>query len=343
MVIALPDLDGVALRRRSGDPVAPPIPLLPARVDYDSVVARAGDELGAHILLGLEERRGQPVAVDFGRHPHLLVLGDNECGKTAALRTLCREIVRTHTAARAQLLIVDFRHTLLDVIESEHMGGYVSSPAALGAKLSSLVDLLQARMPAPDVSQAQLRARSWWSGPDIYVVVDDYDLVAVSSGNPLMVLLEYLPHARDLGLHLVVARRSGGAARALFEPVLASLRDLGCRALLMSGRPDEGALFGSSRPMPLPPGRASWSPVPVTSNWFKSPGAHPREPTSRGDRGGSGCHPPIVLWRRRSRGHRSVCRRAGGDRRPGSAAGRTASRRGFAVVRRPAIGGRRPP
>lgn len=276
MVIALPDLDGVALRRRSGDPVAPPIPLLPARVDYDSVVARAGDELGAHILLGLEERRGQPVAVDFGRHPHLLVLGDNECGKTAALRTLCREIVRTHTAARAQLLIVDFRHTLLDVIESEHMGGYVSSPAALGAKLSSLVDLLQARMPAPDVSQAQLRARSWWSGPDIYVVVDDYDLVAVSSGNPLMVLLEYLPHARDLGLHLVVARRSGGAARALFEPVLASLRDLGCRALLMSGRPDEGALFGSSRPMPLPPGRGilvtgagdeqlvqvAWSPPP---------------------------------------------------------------------------------
>lgn len=257
-------------------PVAPPIPLLPARVDYDSVVARAGDELGAHILLGLEERRGQPVAVDFGRHPHLLVLGDNECGKTAALRTLCREIVRTHTAARAQLLIVDFRHTLLDVIESEHMGGYVSSPAALGAKLSSLVDLLQARMPAPDVSQAQLRARSWWSGPDIYVVVDDYDLVAVSSGNPLMVLLEYLPHARDLGLHLVVARRSGGAARALFEPVLASLRDLGCRALLMSGRPDEGALFGSSRPMPLPPGRGilvtgagdeqlvqvAWSPPP---------------------------------------------------------------------------------
>ncbi len=276
MVIALPDLDGVALRRRSGDPVAPPIPLLPARVDYDSVVARAGDELGAHILLGLEERRGQPVAVDFGRHPHLLVLGDNECGKTAALRTLCREIVRTHTGARAQLLIVDFRHTLLDVIESEHMGGYVSSPAALGAKLSSLVDLLQARMPAPDVSQAQLRARSWWSGPDIYVVVDDYDLVAVSSGNPLMVLLEYLPHARDLGLHLVVARRSGGAARALFEPVLASLRDLGCRALLMSGRPDEGALFGSSRPMPLPPGRGilvtgagdeqlvqvAWSPPP---------------------------------------------------------------------------------
>ena len=75
----------------------------------------------------------------------------------------------------------------------------------------------------PDVNQAQLRARSWWSGPDIYVVVDDYDLVATSAGNPLLALLEYLPHAEDLGLHLIVARRSGGAARALFEPLLAGL------------------------------------------------------------------------------------------------------------------------
>ena len=129
------------------------------------------------------------------------------------------------------------------------------SPAALGALLPGLLDVLQRRMPPPDVSQAQLRARSWWSGPDIYVVVDDYDLVATPAGNPLTPLLEYLPYARDLGLHLVVARRSGGAERALFEPLLAGLRDLGCMALMMSGRPDEGAPFGSGRPARLPPGR----------------------------------------------------------------------------------------
>jgi S-DNA-T family DNA segregation ATPase FtsK/SpoIIIE len=254
MVIALP-IDVDVLPRRQGESGAPRIPLLPARVDHDVVVHGAGDKFGAGILLGLEERRLQPVAVDFEHHMHLLVLGDNECGKTATLRILCREIVRTKTTGQAQLLIVDFRRTLLGVVESEHLGGYAMSPAALQALLPGVLDQLRQRMPPGQVSQAQLRTRSWWSGPDIYVVADDYDLVATPTGNPLAPMLEYLPHARDLGLHLLVARRSGGAARALFDPLLAGLRDLGCMGLMMSGRPDEGALLGSVRPARLPPGR----------------------------------------------------------------------------------------
>ena len=249
MLIARPG-DGAWLPRRRGDDVvAPPIPLLPTRVDYEAVVPGDG------VLLGIDERRLRPVAVDFDRHPHLLIVGDNECGKTAALRVLCREIVRTKTAGQAQLLIVDFRRTLLGVVESEHLGGYAMSPAALGALLPDVVELLRGRMPPADVTQAQLRDRSWWSGADVYVVVDDYDLVAASAVNPLPALLEYLPHATDIGLHLVVARRSGGAARALFEPLLAGLRDLGCLGLMMSGSPDDGPLLGSIRPSALPPGR----------------------------------------------------------------------------------------
>jgi S-DNA-T family DNA segregation ATPase FtsK/SpoIIIE len=112
-------------------------------------------------------------------------------------------------------------------------------------------------MPPTNATHAELRARSWWSGPEIYVVVDDYDLVATATGNPLMPLLEYLPHARDLGLHLLVARRSAGATRAMFEPLLAGLNDFGCAALLMSGSPDEGPLLRSVRLSPLPPGRGT--------------------------------------------------------------------------------------
>ena len=271
MLIALP-IDVVS----DGESVAPPIPLLPTHVDYDDVVHRAGVELGSRILLGLEERRLRPVTVDFEQRSHLLVLGDNECGKTATLRTLCREIVRTKTAAQAQLLIVDFRRSLLGVVESEHLGGYAMSPSALDALLPDLLEVLRRRMPPSDVSQAQLRARSWWSGPDVYVLVDDYDLVSTSAGNPLAMIIEYLPYARDLGLHLVVARRSGGGERAMFEPLLTGLRDLGCLALMMSGRPDEAALFGFGRPTRLPPGRGvlisragdeqlvqvAWSPPP---------------------------------------------------------------------------------
>jgi S-DNA-T family DNA segregation ATPase FtsK/SpoIIIE len=250
MVIALP-VDVTS----DGESVAPPIPLLPTHVDHDTVVRRAGAELGARILLGLEGRRLRPVTVDFEQQSHLLVLGDNECGKTASLRTLCREIVRTKTAAQAQLLVVDFRRSLLGVVESEYLGGYAMSPAALDALRPDLLDVLRRRMPPRDVSQAQLRSRSWWSGPDIYVVIDDYDLVATPAGNPLAAVLEYLPHARDLGLHLLVARRSGGAGRAMFESLLAGLRDFGCMTLMMSGCADEGALFGSGRPVRLPPGR----------------------------------------------------------------------------------------
>jgi S-DNA-T family DNA segregation ATPase FtsK/SpoIIIE len=271
MVIAMP-VDAIS----DGESVAPPIPLLPAHVDHDTVVQRADVELDARIVLGLEERRLRPVTVDFGQQPHVLVLGDNECGKTASLRILCREIVRTKTAAQAQLLIVDFRRSLLGVVESEHLGGYAMSPAALDALWPDLLDVLRGRMPPFDVSQAQLRSRSRWSGPDIYILIDDYDLVATPAGNPLAGLLEYLPHARDLGLHLLVARRSGGAGRAMFEPLLAGLRDFGCMTLMMSGCTDEGAPFGSGRPVRLPPGRGvftsrvgdeqlvqvAWSPPP---------------------------------------------------------------------------------
>lgn len=246
MMIALPltHIDG-------GDAVAPPIPLLPERVERDTVVDRAGDR----ILLGIDERRLQPVTCDFDRQGHLLVLGDNGCGKTATLRTLCREIVRTKTAAQARVVIVDFRRSLLGVVESEHLGGYAVSPGALRALLPDLLDLLRSRMPAPDATQAQLRTGSWWSGPDIYVVVDDYELVTAPAGNPLSPLTEYLPYAADLGLHLVLARRSGGAERALFEPLLAGLHDLGCMTLAMSGSAGDDVPFGRRRPARLPPGR----------------------------------------------------------------------------------------
>ena len=80
-------------------------------------------------------------------------------------------------------------------------------------------------------------------------MVDDYDLVAAPAGNPLSAARSNTCRTqRDLGLHLVVARRSGGAARAMFEPLLAGLRDLGCVGLMMSGRPDEGAPLGFRSP-----------------------------------------------------------------------------------------------
>jgi S-DNA-T family DNA segregation ATPase FtsK/SpoIIIE len=262
MVIALPRLDsagGEFLWDRNNEFTAPPIPLLPAHVDHHSVVERAGDGRGTDILIGLEESELRAIAIDFVQQQHLLVLGDGDCGKTTALRTICRELVRTTTAAQCQLFIVDFRRSLLDVVDpkSGHLGGYLASVDAVDAVIPSLADWLRGRVPMSNVTSMQLRTRSWWSGPEIYVLIDDYDLVATDRGNPLMPLLEFLPQAEDLGLHVVLARRSGGAARAMFERLLAGLRDAGCMALLMSGTPDEGLAIGSVRQSPMPPGRGT--------------------------------------------------------------------------------------
>lgn len=244
--IALPGIDAVRAGR-----AAPPVELLPARVERPALAVRRRGQ----VVLGLGERDLQPVAIDFAEHPYLLVLGDNECGKTAVLRLLCTELAEAGEDLRLE--IVDYRRTLLGVVENGCLTGYSVSAPAVTSRIAAVAEELNARMPDENVSQRQLRDRSWWTGPDIYVVVDDYDLVAGATGNPLTPLADFLPHAKDLGLHVIVARRSGGAARAMFDPLLARLRDMGCAGLMMSATPDEGVLLGTVRPAPLPPGRGT--------------------------------------------------------------------------------------
>ena len=249
MLLALPDI--TAVRQPTDTGRARPVEVLPTLIPHHRITRHG------KVVLGLGERELAPLAMDFDRHPHLLVLGDGECGKTAALRLLCTELIRTAEPSSVRIELVDYRRTLLGVVETAHLGGYSVSGPALSARMAALSAQLDARMPDENVTQQQLRDRSWWDGPDIFVVVDDYDLVAGASGNPLTPLADYLPHAKDLGLHLIVARRSGGAARAMFDPVLARLRDMGCSGLMMSASPDEGVVLGAARPTLQPPGRGT--------------------------------------------------------------------------------------
>lgn len=281
MVIALQRLSGADSNgdlpcRRDGW-AAPPIPLLPAKIDHHRVLERAGG-CAVGLLIGVEEDELGPVAIDFAQQLHLLVLGDSGCGKTATLRALCRELSRTTTADQCQLFVVDVRRTLLGVVqpESGQLGGYLASVDAVGEAVPRIVEKLRRRMPSMNATPQQLRDRSWWSGPEIYVVIDDYDLVDTAGGNPLALLVEVLPHARDLGLHLLVARRSGGATRGMYEPLLGGLRDAGCMTLLMSANPDDGLTIESVRASPMPPGRGTLitrrgSPQLIQVGWSPPP------------------------------------------------------------------------
>jgi S-DNA-T family DNA segregation ATPase FtsK/SpoIIIE len=94
-----------------------------------------------------------------------------------------------------------------------------------------------------------------WEGPRLILLLDDYDMIASSAGNPMAQLVEFLPQARDIGLHLILARSAGGVGQGMFEPVMRSLRDTGTPGVLLSGSKDEGAVLGSVKMERLPPGR----------------------------------------------------------------------------------------
>ena len=152
-------------------------------------------------------------------------------------------------------MVVDYRRSLLGEVPDEYLLNYLTSGTQAQPGLRDLASYLEGRIPGPDVTPEQLRGRSWWTGAEVYVLIDDYDLVATQQGSPALALAPLLAQARDVGLHLVVARRSGGASRALYEPVIQGLRDLAMPGLLLSGSPEEGPLFGNQKPQPAPPGR----------------------------------------------------------------------------------------
>jgi S-DNA-T family DNA segregation ATPase FtsK/SpoIIIE len=224
---------------------APRIKQLPKVVEMADLAVAVPS---AEIVLGIGERELKPVVLDFKRHQHLLIFGDDECGKTSTLRLLCRAITQRAKSA-AQLFVVDYRRGLLDALDG--VDSYAFSPLALAALLPDWLSQFERRLPVAGTPRDQLIAGSWWSGPEIFVVVDDYELV----GDQLSALLRLVPHAKDVGLHLIVARKCAGAARAMYDPLLSQLREAGCMGLLMSGKTDEGVLIGDCRPAGQPPGR----------------------------------------------------------------------------------------
>jgi S-DNA-T family DNA segregation ATPase FtsK/SpoIIIE len=235
---------------------APRVRLLPRKLSVEDLATVAQRPAPA-LPIGLNETHLAPVYLVPEVDQHLVVFGDAECGKTNLLRLIARAIVERCKPEQARLVVVDYRRTLLGAVPADHLLDYAPSAAAATEIATGLLPALQARLPGPDVTAEQLRNHSWWSGPDIFILVDDYDLVAGASSmsNPLAKLAELIPQARDIGLHLVIARRSGGAGRAGSDPLLGKLRELDSPGLVMSGNRDEGALVGPVRPSPLPPGR----------------------------------------------------------------------------------------
>jgi len=214
---------------------APRLRMLPRLVPYRSLRApRAGT---MRFPVGLDENQ-RPVTVDFDTDPHLMVFGDAGSGKTSFLRLLSRIL----TGQAKPLKEVD----------------------AFGAP-DELSRTLLARHNI-DVSVASLAQHimglEYWtpgsrarSADQIFWLIDNDAELERQAADALKRLAELIPKSRDMGLHVVIARRTAGAAKALYEPLPRRLTELGTPAILLSGDPREGPLLGV-RPVPQPPGRA---------------------------------------------------------------------------------------
>ncbi|MFF7341552.1 type VII secretion protein EccCa [Streptomyces sp. NPDC008163] len=236
-------------------PPAPPVRLLPAVLPAERLPK--GNEFPQRgVAIGIAETDLEPVFVDFDADPFLLVFGESESGKTALLRLLARQIARRYSPDEAKLVVGDYRRGLLGALPESHLLEYAPTPDALATHMEALAGVFARRRPPADVTPRQLRERSWWTGPRIFVVVDDYDLVATGTGSPLAPLADWLPFARDTGVRFVVARNCAGASRAMYEPFLQRIKELGAQGVVLSGDPAEGDLVGSVRARPMPPGRA---------------------------------------------------------------------------------------
>lgn len=228
------------------------------------------------------EQRRDTLTVDLrGARGHLAVVGGPRSGTSTLLRAAVAGLALTTTPLETQVLALgfdggtvaalrDLHHVagvatraepevvsrVLGEVSGDYLLDHLTSAHGAVPALTDLAAHLEERLPGPGVTPPQLRDRSWWTGPEVFVLVDDYDLVATARDSPVLALEHLVAQSRDVGLHLVLARRSGGASRALHEPVLQSLRDLAMPGLLLAGSPDEGPLLGALRPGPGPPGRA---------------------------------------------------------------------------------------
>ncbi len=242
-------------------PPAPPVRLLPRLVAASELSIPGVDDAVAdgaplRLPIGLGEADLAPMFHDFDADPFLLVFGDGEAGKSGFLRHLAVTASERCSRDRVRVVAVDYRRALLGELPEEYLVGYAGGEGAMETLIGQTCNSLRSRLPGPDVTPSELRNRSWWSGPDLLVLVDDYDLVSAGE-NPLLPLLEFLPQARDVGLRLVVTRRSGGASRALYDPLPQRMIELGGAGLLMAGSPEEGPVMGGVKLTSQPPGRAT--------------------------------------------------------------------------------------
>lgn len=238
--------------------------------------------------IGLYEKNLSPVVLDFIADRHLTVYGRKNCGKTHLLASVMRSLMNRFSPEQIQFIVVDLKSSrLLDAIDEDYIlkwtggevidnpaypssdgsekpkitravprNGVILSTSELTAAMVEVAASLEKRSPTGALSAAERRQRSWWQGPEIFLLVDDYGMVHNAAPTAFAPLAKYWGNAPQLGIHSIVACPISLATRII--SAAGSLpkqnNDAGGATLVMDGIRSEGPVIGV-RVDPRPPGR----------------------------------------------------------------------------------------
>lgn len=185
--------------------------------------------------------------------------------------------MRSYRPEEAQIYVIDPGNSLVRVVQGPHLGRYIGEDGVesegytyyeddVRAMTRHIDSLLAPRMPRGRAGQEELaQATRSWSGPEIFVLVDDEQIVAGWSAGANMFradgkgpategLTKYIDRAREVGLHLIIGRRFPWGP-AMSSPLAGRLIAQTAPLIVMDGHRMEGELIRGVRAARQPAGR----------------------------------------------------------------------------------------
>ena len=172
--------------------------------------------------------------------PHHLIFGAAKSGKTTIAHAIARAICARNSADQVRFMVADYRSGLLEAVPDTHLlaaGAINRNHTTLEAAIKALAINLTKRLPPAELTPSQLRARSWWTGPDVVLLVDDWHMIVAAGGmmSPMGPLAPLLPAAADIGLHIVVSCQMSQAHRATLDKFVGAAYGAGTPTMFLSG------------------------------------------------------------------------------------------------------------
>jgi type VII secretion protein EccCb len=259
LMIGVPRLDGVrsadnlveamtsAVKQIAAEHThrAPRVRVLPERIHLHELDSNPpGPEADYRtrwtIPIGIRETDLSVTYARMYQTPHLLIFGAAKSGKTRIAHAVARAICARNSPQQVRFMVADYRSGLLDAVPDSHLldaGAINRNSTTLDASIKALATNLQKRLPPADLTSAQLRSRSWWTGFDVVLLVDDWHMIVAAAGGmpPMAPLTPLLPAAPDIGLHIIVTVQMSQAYKSTMDKFVGAAFGAGSPTLFLSG------------------------------------------------------------------------------------------------------------